>query len=117
MHVNVHKGLSLQEVQTVISALCTLQQQSPIQNSRKCSGRDPIMDLSVNGVLYVLREMLLGKWGKSDSVDCLVHGTWQHGPSVPIVVESPKVADINDEVFLLDSDTKLLFQLHTDINV
>ena len=72
----------------------------------------------VNGVLYVLGGCISGDlFSISDSVDCLVDGTWQCGPNVPIAVRDPKVADINGKVFLLDSYTKQLSQLCADINV
>ena len=41
----------------------------------------------------------------------MVCGSWQHESDMPLAVCSPKVANINDTVYLLDEDTKKLLQM------
>ena len=104
----------------MISALSTLQQTKSWTKLKKLlRKRARHGSIYVNGVLYVLGGCISFNqyYSKSDSVDCLVDETWQCGPNVPIAVEYPQVANINDKVYLLDRESNKLLQLSTDINV
>ena len=73
--------------------------------------RDRHGSICIKGVLYVLGGVVSGKW--TDSVECLVlaENQWQTGHNLPQCVIYPKVAEINDRLYLLDPNTRKLYQL------
>ena len=62
--------------------------------------------ICVSGVLYVLGGFQNGSTVNSNSVDSMKigDGPWQNEPDLPFGVKFPKVADVDDTLFLLDSE-------------
>ena len=71
----------------------------------------------IKGVLYVLGGRIGGS--STNSVDCMVLGTecWESGPNLPHAVGFPKVAQINDRLYLLDPHTRKLYLLDVESGV
>ena len=70
----------------------------------------------VNQTIYVFGGRVLDSTDMSQRVDffAMYGNTWQKGPDLPFKVNFPKVAQINDRVFLLDELSKQLLHLDVD---
>ena len=83
-----------------------------MRNQRYCDG-----SICAKDVLYVL-----GGWS-SDCKDNSVHylalegGSWQLGPSLPNVIIWPKVTNVNDNVYVLDTGSSDFLQLNFDRSI